>query len=71
MLDLGPLEFLLLVALWAIPVGLVVAGVAAFRGRSTRGSLESRLVELDDLLGLGVISPEEHAAARAGALASR
>lgn len=39
----------------------------AVRGRGTR-SLEQRLAELDDLHARGVISSEEHAAARRSAL---
>lgn len=48
------------------PEAVVVA--QALRGDAPR-PLEARLVELDDLLRRGVISPDEHRTARAQALA--
>ena len=71
---LGPVE-LLIVAVFvlgtlAAVVGVVVTAVLAARGgrRGGEGGLEQRLRELDDLRARGVITPEEHAAARAQAL---
>lgn len=67
MLDIGVVEFLLLLATIAFPVGLAVAAIGALR-HHLRGTVESRLDDLDRLLKAGRISPAEHVAARASAL---
>ncbi|WP_416395419.1 MULTISPECIES: SHOCT domain-containing protein [unclassified Curtobacterium] len=60
---------------WSVVVALVVVAVVVAivfvvrrSRRATGGSREQRLAELDDLRARGVISDEEHRAARAEAL---
>ena len=57
----------LVLIMWAVVAGFAVA-VARVLRRQSRGSLESRLDDLDLLLKAGRITPAEHAAARACAL---